>query len=89
MIARYNNTSMALAVPGLIVQVVGQFVLQIPYVTIAGTVLVMVGLGYYAKAKGRHWAWGLLGLLSIFGLIALAILPDKAKSEDPDPRTFA
>lgn len=44
-----------------------------------GWVLVIVGCCYYAKAKGYHAAWGLLGLLNIIGLIILVVFHDKNK----------
>lgn len=46
---------------------------------IAGDVLLIVGLCFYAKAKGYSPFLGLLGLLSCLGLLILAILPDKTK----------
>jgi hypothetical protein len=46
---------------------------------ISGTAMFIVGLGYYAAAKGHsRWA-GLLALLSIIGLIVLVCLPDRNK----------
>jgi hypothetical protein len=47
--------------------------------SIAGNVLLIAGLSYYAKAKGYSAALGLLGLLSCVGLLILAILPDTTK----------
>ena len=47
-------------------------------VTLAGTVLLLVGLAYYAKAKGRSPAWSLMAFLSLVGLIVLACLKDLA-----------
>ncbi len=44
-----------------------------------GFLLVIWGLWNYAKGKGYPGIWGLLGLLSIFGLIILALFPDKNK----------
>lgn len=45
----------------------------------------IVGCVYYAKAKGRHPLWGLLGMTGV-GLIILVLLPDntvaKNKSEE-------
>jgi hypothetical protein len=49
-------------------------------VAVVGTVLLIIGLSMYAKAKGHNPAWGLMGLLSIIGLIVLAALPDRLKS---------
>lgn len=55
--------------------------LELPGLGLAlvGTVLLIIGLGLYAKSKGHHGAWGLMGLLSIIGLIVLACLPDRLK----------
>ena len=46
----------------------------------AGLVMLMVGLCYYALAKGYSKWLGLLGLLSRIGLIVLACLPDRTKA---------
>ena len=43
------------------------------------SLLLVVGLGYYAKSKGYSGALGLLGLLSCVGLIIVAVLPDRTK----------
>ena len=48
---------------------------------IIGTVMLIVGLGYYAKGKGYSGVLGLLGLLSCIGLLILAVLPDKTKNQ--------
>lgn len=42
--------------------------------------LFIFGCTNYARAKGYHWALGFLGVLSLVGLIILAILPDKFKT---------
>jgi hypothetical protein len=91
MIARYNNVSLALGIPGLLLQIGGNF-WAAPYfggqlavgrsVMALGTLLLIAGLAFYAKAKGRHPAWGLLGLLSFIGLILLACLSDHAKERN-------
>jgi len=91
MIARYNNLSLALGVPGLIAQGYGGYLqskpdavgLVPPLVLVAGTVLLMFGLAYYAKAKGRAATWWLMGFLGLIGLIVLAVLPDLAKDGKP------
>jgi hypothetical protein len=86
MIPRYNYASFLFGVPGIILQVVGRVALsQTDSGTanlgrlgmIAGTILLLVGLAFYAKAKGRHPAWCLFAFLSIIGLIVLACLNDK------------
>jgi hypothetical protein len=42
-----------------------------------GTVFLLIGLAYYAKAKGRsHW-WCLSAFASLLGLIVLACLEDR------------
>ena len=48
--------------------------------TLAGWILIVVGAGFYAKAKGYHWAWGLLGVFSILGLLVLVFFPDRHKA---------
>ena len=52
MISRYNNLSLVIGVPGIILQVAG-FVKYGPVIQVMGTVLLLIGLAYYAKAKGR------------------------------------
>jgi hypothetical protein len=54
---------------------------------LASVVLVIVGLCYYAKAKGYSAVWGVvLPLLSCIGLLILAFLPDKADMDTPPPK---
>ena len=48
-------------------------------VQVIGSIMLIVGLAYYAKAKGYHGALGFLGVLSCIGLVILAVLPDRAK----------
>jgi len=78
MIKKYNNISLAWGIPGIVLQIAGNVIGQ-PIVLIVGTVLLMIGLAYYAKAKGRSAAWCLMGFLSIIGLIVLACLKDLEK----------
>lgn len=85
---RENNLSLALGIPGLLMQVVGQYMsisatqqgAQPPVlaslITIGGTALLIAGLCFYAIAKGRTPLWGLMGLLSCIGLLVLAMLKD-------------
>jgi riboflavin transporter FmnP len=50
-----------------------------PLVALVAVELFIVGCCYYAKSKGYHGAWGLLGLLSVIGLIVLVCMRDKHK----------
>ncbi len=77
MIKKYNNISLAVGIPGLLLQVYGT-VIQMPILSIVGGIVFIVGLSFYAKAKARHPAWGLLGLLSIVGMVVLAVVPDNS-----------
>lgn len=53
-----------------------------------GIILFTVGCWNYAKGKGYHGAYGLLGLIfNIFGLIILASMPDKHKEAKQDINT--
>ena len=45
-----------------------------------GAILWIMGLCYYAMAKGYRASLGLLGLFSLIGLLILFVLPDKTKS---------
>jgi hypothetical protein len=93
MIAHYNRKSLAYGIPGLVLQIGGSFVEQFcttpaaagidKIVTLIGTVLLLVGLAFYAKAKQRHPAWCLMACLSIIGWIVLAGLEDKAPDGEP------
>ena len=83
MVARYNNLSLALGAPGIILQIAGRFMMEFPEregmgiaIGLLGTALLLVGLAFYAKAKGRHPAWCLMAFLSIVGLFVLACLKD-------------
>jgi hypothetical protein len=86
MIARYNNISLALGIPGIILQVAGNIMMTSNpenrtlgrLVLVVGTLLLIGGLAMYAKAKGRSPVWGLMGFLSCIGLIVLALLKDCA-----------
>ena len=77
MIAKYNKISLAVGSPGIILQIAG-IIMSSLLVQLLGTVLLLVGLVYYAKAKGRSPVWCLFAFLSIIGLIVLACLKDKS-----------
>lgn len=86
-----NRTSLRWGVPGLILQTLGPVVAAsqaVPIIdviavlgAVAGTVMWLVGLGYYAQAKGHSQWWGLVGFLSILGIAVLAFLPDHFKRQ--------
>lgn len=46
------------------------------FILLVGTVLLMIGLYYYARAKGRNGFWALFGFIGIIGVIVLAYLKD-------------
>lgn len=91
MIAEYNNKSLLFGIPGILLQIGGRVAQEMGgteamaaaglAAALLGTVLLMVGLAYYAKAKGRHPAWCLMAFLSIIGLIVLAVLKDQSAEE--------
>ncbi len=85
MIKKYNNISLAWGIPGLVIQTAG-FLLQDNWEMWLGTLLFVVGLAYYAKAKGRHPAWCLMAFLSLIGMIVLGCLKDYG-SPPPVPPT--
>lgn len=92
MIKRYNDISFLYGIPGVLLQIAGpplsrlnstanrvdplMFGLGLAVVSV-GTLLLVVGFAYYAKAKGHHPAWGIVALLSCVGLFVLAMLPDR------------
>ena len=93
MIKSDNRISLCLGIPGIILRLfllpVIQYWVKHPHDTMPveftfyfmlwtiGTVLLLFGLAYHAKAKGHSMAWGLMGFLGIIGLIVLACLPDR------------
>ncbi|HOX10316.1 MAG TPA: hypothetical protein PLA52_06705 [Candidatus Omnitrophota bacterium] len=88
MIEEYRRKTNIGVSSGIVAQVLGYF-LTFSQVGIimwigallawGGFLLVMWGLFNYAKGKGYSGLWGLLGLLSVFGLAILAFFPDKKK----------
>jgi len=86
--ASENRKSLMFGVPGIVLQIAGNVKMRSEpedalglVLALVGTVLLIVGLAFYAKAKGRSPAWGLMGLLSIIGLIVLALLKDHAVAQ--------
>ncbi len=81
MLKKYNRLSLCFDIPGVALQI-GGFALDSPEaqlaLTVTGTVLLTIGLAYYAKAKGRHLALCLTAFLSIIGVIILLGLRDRS-----------
>ena len=79
--AKDNKASFYFGVPGLVLQIaanrIGGFTGLV--LGLVGTVLFIIGLGYYARAKGYSMWFGALGFLSCLGWLILALLPDHRK----------
>jgi hypothetical protein len=96
MIKECNRKSFYWGIPGIILQCGGRNMAnEIPknanlgaIYLFVGTFLLMMGLSYYAKAKGRHPAWCLMAFLSIIGIIVLACLKDKTATENTDNTVY-
>jgi hypothetical protein len=95
MIKKYYKLSLLLGLPGFLLHVIAvnlavgimmsstgtaPTVAIACVILLAGSVPFIVGLGYSAKAKGRHPAWALLGFLGLFGLIMLALMRDRERT---------
>ena len=92
MLAEYKrNTNIGVGI-GLVLQIAGNLLIgpedAVGAAPLIGLLLLFVGLGFfiwgcmsYSKGKGHHPAWGLLGLLSLIGLIILVLFPDKHKGK--------
>ena len=80
MVRKYNSISLTLGVPGIVLQIVGiANGHSSPFgdpLLLLGTILLLVGFAYYAKAKSRSPLWCLVAFLGIIGLIVLASLKD-------------
>lgn len=75
MIKELNNKSLVYGIPGFLIQAIGLFVN--PLISLIGSILLIIGLSYYAKAKGHSRWFGLFGLLSWIGIIVLLVLKDR------------
>lgn len=85
MLSQYKrNTNIGVGI-GVLLQVAGRMMAErgTPdiglIVALVGVVVFIWGCGQYAKGKGHSVWFGALGLLSIIGLIVLAVMPDKHK----------
>ena len=82
MIAKYNRWSIVSGVPGLILLTAAGLTADREDVltplgkcfSLFGFALLLIGLAFYAKAKGRCPAWCLLPFLCSIGWVALTLL---------------
>lgn len=86
MIAKYKTKSNIFITVWLILQLAGLLARSYlgdvgVFISLVGGVCLIIGCCYYSKAKGHHTAWGLLGLLSLIGLIILVCFTDKNKQQ--------
>ena len=81
---KYNNISLALGLPGLLLQYIGAMSSSesAALLAVIGSIMFIVGLAYYAMGKGRSPIWAVMGFLSIIGLIILALLPENTWQMD-------
>lgn len=89
MIEEFRRNTNVGVLSGIIAQVIGfvisyyfhiGIIMWVGAVLVWGGILLFIwGLWNYAKGKGYRGTWGLLGLLSVIGLIILAFFPDKKK----------
>lgn len=82
MLRALNRKSLVYGVPGFLIQGIG--IVIHPAVVLLGTVLLIIGLAYYAKARGHSGFFGLFGLLSWVGILILIVLKDR--HETPEER---
>jgi hypothetical protein len=82
---KYINAFFVLAFSGLILQFASLFTNQDGLFFLGlliGYILLIISFGFYAKAKGRSFAWCLLGLLSILSFIILPFLKEVEKGSN-------
>jgi hypothetical protein len=72
-----NLLSFALGIPGIGLQVIGRNMGGIlgGVTSLVGTALLMGGLVFYARLRGRSAVYALFGLLSCVGLLVLYFIP--------------
>lgn len=91
MLAKYKAPTNGFIAAGFLFQIVGIFLSETPLggvIRVAGGVLVIVGCCFYAKSKGYSATWGLLGILSIIGLLILICLKDRTVTCAPSNVEF-
>jgi peptidoglycan/LPS O-acetylase OafA/YrhL len=87
MLAEYKSKTVTFVVAGIVLQMLGGILAKAGFLGwlvgapagLLGSVLLIMGCCFYAKAKGYAWWVGLLGLLSCIGLVVLYFLPDQHK----------
>jgi len=81
MIAEYKTKTNLFILLGIVVQIAGMMIGTEIELAIRGigSILFIIGCCFYAKGKGYNGAWGLLGLLSLIGLLILMCMKDKHK----------
>ena len=47
------------------------------FIVLAGIALSTLGCCLWARHKGRHWAWGLWGILTPIGFLGVALLKNR------------
>jgi hypothetical protein len=78
-----NKTNIGILL-ALLLHVAGAFISSSAIsglLNLLGIILFIYGCCMYSKGKGHHGAWGLLGFLSILGLIILIFFKDRHKGE--------
>ncbi|MFH1732293.1 MAG: hypothetical protein ABIF82_11675 [Planctomycetota bacterium] len=89
---RLERRSLWFGAPGLIMLLVCGAIVSnteepsgaVILLALVGFVLLCIGLGLAAKSKGYPGYYGLLGFFTLFGIIILAVLPDKLAEQAKD-----
>jgi predicted tellurium resistance membrane protein TerC len=95
MIKKYNSLSFVFGVPGILLRFLSFVptvftsskslaILGFFSVFFVGTALLLAGLGYYAKSRGRSWTYCFFAFLGIIGLIVLMCLKDLTLSNQTE-----
>ena len=84
MIAKYNRVSLFVGIPGLILKLFGLLFQQTArnidhdqigsLLILLGTITLVIGLCFYAKAKGHSARYGIMGIFPVIGIIYRACL---------------
>ena len=94
MIAEYKNKGLIFIIPGLFLQFVSSLILDMGGILTSlghvlfrgGFILLLIGLYFYAQAKGRSSIWCLVAFLSFIGPIILVCLKDKTIPMDSEKK---